>query len=550
MVFLAALLAAALFSVTHGDARVATSPTSDELQRARTKKPRDEYRGQDQSELSKVLNKHLLRAEKTVRACAEWELKDLQDFLALVAEERNDELQGIYEASKDRRRLQFGSAQEYRSHWGDLNRATARHPHLLEPLRESHCRQAVMWWTHHLTEQKREALRAQNLTVPLLPEGAKKPCGRGLGDDERTACLGVEQPNSCDWCHSTQARRDAKLPGTFAPNALDPKYHGPDDGNPHGWDRTRRCDQDQMPRCQLCEGIGGVAYGDPNEDITTTPCTVVATPDKVNMSEVVKPLYPKAFTVRRKDGKQGGYSDTLIGWKTDPFCFAFFPQNDSIPALCYRSQDSIVKYYDISREAARTDYNVKLTGVFSHAPNITAEILMVNETMWIQNHLWAVDQCVCANPSGNHCTNPPCKSYVWNWNTFETAQYLGRERIGVEWIQNSGIGNSSKMMELDHFIMWSHHAWTDPVSKRIVRMWKPFNGLQNYDPEAWIDSVEDPSVFDVPPAKCKKGGAKIRIHCTDDGWYDGGKKKEGMEYLDALYQEAVETQRKMETVVV
>merc|ERR1712238_567271 len=26
-------------------------------------------------------------------------------------------------------------------------------------------------------------------------------------------------------------------------------------------------------------------------------------------------------------------------------------------------------------------------------------------------------------------------------------------------------------------------------------MGKPFNGLQNYDPEAWVDTVEDPSVF-------------------------------------------------------
>merc|ERR1712008_168670 len=84
----------------------------------------------------------------------------------------------------------------------------------------------------------------------------------------------------------------------------------------------------------------------------------------------------------------------------------------------------------------------------------------------------------CASPSGNHCTNPPCKNYVWHWDTFKTAQYLGREHIGVEWIQNHGTGKSSKMMDLDHFIMWSHHVWTDPISRRPVRMWKPFNGLQ------------------------------------------------------------------------
>jgi len=94
-------------------------------------------------------------------------------------------------------------------------------------------------------------------------------------------------------------------------------------------------------------------------------------------------------------------------------------------------------------------------------------------------------------------------------------------------------------MELDHFILWSHHVWTDPVSRRLVRAWKPFNGLQVYDPEAWIDSVEDPSVFDAPPAKCKKGGAKVRIHCNDDGTYHPDK-SEGLEHLDRLFRIAVQ----------
>ena len=88
-----------------------------------------------------------------------------------------------------------------------------------------------------------------------------------------------------------------------------------------------------------------------NEDIDMTPCEIVGVPSKVNMSTVAPPLYPKAFTVKRKDGKQGGYSDTLIGWKTDPFCFGFFPQNDSIKPLCYRSEDSLIKYYDIRQKA-------------------------------------------------------------------------------------------------------------------------------------------------------------------------------------------------------
>jgi hypothetical protein len=268
------------------------------------------------------------------------------------------------------------------------------------------------------------------------------------------------------------------------------------------------------------------------------------------MSTVAPPLYPKAFTVRRKDGKQGGYSDTLIGWKTDPFCFGFFPQNDSAKELCYRSEDALVKYYDVEREAARTDYTLKMPGVFGALPNTTSTILQVQDTMWIQNRIWpGVDQCICTNPSGNHCTNPPCKSFVQNWDTFKTAQYLGREKIGVEWIQHHGTGKSSKSMELDHYIMWSHHVWTDPVSRTPVRMWKPFNGLQIYDPEAWTDSVEDPSVFDSPPAMCKKGGAKIRIHCDDDGNFAPAK-SEGVEHLQAVHDMAAQLRSGSEELIV
>merc|ERR1712139_241650 len=192
------------------------------------------------------------------------------------------------------------------------------------------------------------------------------------------------------------------------------------------------------------------------------------------------------------------------------------------------SEESLVKYYDIEKEAARTDYTLAST-MEKGLPNTTSTILQRGWQMWVVNRINdKVDQCVCTNPSGQHCTEPPCYSYLWRWNTFETAQYLGREEIGVEWIQDHGTGNSSKKMELDHFILWAHHIWTDPKSKRLVRAWKPFNGLQVYDPEAWEDDIKDPSILEAPPAKCKKGGAKIRINCNDDGTYHP-KKTEGIE---------------------
>jgi hypothetical protein len=519
---------------------VAAPAAYDDLKRARTKKPRDLYKGDDQTAMSKVLNGHLKHAERNTLPCEHWSTKQLQDFMAAIADHRSPELQQVYASSSDRRAMKAETLGDHKAQWQKLNDIVDNQPHLYAPQQDAHCREAVMWWTHHLPETSRMSLRSTNLTVPLLPEGPKKPCGGRGGEDEQTVCLHINEKNSCDWCHSTQAAHDAGIPGTSVPDGLK-KTTGPDDGNPKGWDRKRRCDQDGLPRCQICEGVGGRAWSDKNEDIDIVPCEVVTKHEDMDpetLKTVAPPLYPKKFTVKRKDGKQGGYSDTLIGWKTDPFCFGFFPQNDSIKPLCYRSEDSLVKYYDIEREATRIDYTIHNEGIFGIFPNITSTILMVQDQMWIQNHLWVIDQCICANPSGNHCENPPCKSYIHRWNTFETAQHLGREKIKVEWIDHHGSGNYGKEMELDHFILWTHHVWTDPVSKKIVRAWKPFNGLQVYDPEAWVEDIEDPSVFEAPPAKCKKGGAKVRINCDDDGNYHP-KKSEGLEHLDALFELAV-----------
>jgi hypothetical protein len=49
------------------------------------------------------------------------------------------------------------------------------------------------------------------------------------------------------------------------------------DGNPHHWDRKRRCDNEGYNvTCGLCEGVGGIVWGDPNDEITITNCTPIA----------------------------------------------------------------------------------------------------------------------------------------------------------------------------------------------------------------------------------------------------------------------------------
>ena len=97
--------------------------------------------------------------------------------------------------------------------------------------------------------------------------------------------------------------------------ALGQKGQGAD-GNPHGWDRTRRCDHvDYHPVCRPCEGVGGIPYGDNNSQIDLTTCRVISNASAV--PNPVRPVWDRQWTTRTYE--------VLIGPKTDPFCFQAFP---------------------------------------------------------------------------------------------------------------------------------------------------------------------------------------------------------------------------------
>merc|ERR1711957_758662 len=302
---------------------------------------------------------------------------------------------------------------EHMNHWTTVNRFAKFDKEFEVIARESHCRQAVMWWVHLLQGEKRDTLRKREITVPLLPAtGEKKNC------EGSEVCNVLAGTSTCDWCHSKQSDRDAKIPGTSAPSA-DDLPAGPDDGNPKGWDRKRRCDQN---------------YEDENGVRGCPPCEVVAhaKSEKFLLPKPVHPVYPKKFTVTSDRSGGFGEMDTLIGWQkpTDTACLAFFPQNDSSSfPLCYRHQSANLKVYDIENERGYFEYKIG-PNVVLNLTNTTTHILHNDWQMWVMNWIpfdaaAPTPQCVCTNPSGQHCTDPPCYSYIFNYNTFEDAAFVG-----------------------------------------------------------------------------------------------------------------------------
>ena len=283
---------------------------------------------------------------------------------------------------------------------------------------------------------------------------------------------------------------------------------GQADGNPHHWDRRRRCDQtDYAPPCGVCEGVGGIPYGDANDQIHLASCVPVAAA-AASATLDPAPVHPKwgpAFTAEH-------YNEVLIGPKTDPFCFNSFPSNSSAGKLCYRPDSGRQVYDAVHAHALRYDLNVKTA-----VGNVSTTIVHQNRNMWIINHLpWyaaGVHQCICTTVHAGGAEDDGRFLYpvVYNWT--DQMLFVGRERVGIEY---TGIENYSEVV--DHWAFGPHHVWSTPGTGEVRRMWQPFNGLEVFS-GPFNRSAVDESLFDhIPPELCKKkGGAAIRIKCDDNG---------------------------------
>ena len=279
------------------------------------------------------------------------------------------------------------------------------------------------------------------------------------------------------------------------------------DGNPHNWDRQRRCDHvDYSPPCGVCEGFGGIPFGDDNADIHLTTCEPVA--NNASAAAPVKPVWGTTFTVEH-------YNEVLIGPKVDPFCFNTAPSNSSVGKLCYRADSGTQTYDAVTAKALRYDLNVK-----TEVGNITTMVLHRGTNMWIVNHLpWyaaGVHQCICTKVNqGGDASTAQMYPVQYNW----TAQmfHVGTERIGIEYME------AGHAEVLEHWAFGPHHVWSVAATGEIRRMYQPFNGLQVF-PKGTTNTTIDPTLFtDHPPALCvKKGGAAIRITCDDDGFPTNG----------------------------
>lgn len=270
------------------------------------------------------------------------------------------------------------------------------------------------------------------------------------------------------------------------------------DGNPHNWDRRRRCDGiDYDPPCGLCEGYGGIPSGDRNDQIQLTTCQPIASPDEIDPATLKPVQWGTVWTLPQA-------YEILIGKKNDPFCFVTFPGNDSVGSLCYVKQSG-QKWYDMVNTRAFKE----LLTVETVIGNVKSTVLHQGDNFWISNRLpLGVHQCACVNIREGGVGKDPVYPIQYNW--VKNLGYVGREKLAIEYINIEAV--------LDHWVYGPHHVWTYPDTGNILRMWQPFNGLQIY-PDGVGQGTVDPAVFEeIPPHTCKKGGATIRSGCDDNGY--------------------------------
>lgn len=264
------------------------------------------------------------------------------------------------------------------------------------------------------------------------------------------------------------------------------------DGNPHKWGRLRRCDQ-RAAGCpdapwagpKLCEGIGGLASSDDASDprsFNATSCEPVMTPAQLNATGAtpVPPIWPATFVNTR-------FFEEQIFVHRDPFCLAQIPAMVSNGSHCYKRQEGSFNY-DSTVGSLRIDYTQasavvfpwNMTEYFYHLPDGTVHPSITRDGKI------PIPVCPCIQ-LGIGPVSP-----TWAAD----AQFVGRERLGIEFLWETRL--------VDHFVKGPHHVWTDVVTRNVVRMWQPFNGLEVFDPMQYHNTSSgplSPSTF-VLPAQC------------------------------------------------
>merc|ERR1712147_491409 len=169
-----------------------------DLKRAKSKVPRDEFKGNDFESMSATLNEYLLRHAPNSKDCDLWTVEELQELQLSLLMLRDTQLNDVYHDMNDRRKIEQ-DVEKLVAEWEDLNRKAAVDPDLAKAHRDGHCHEAVMWYVHHLPQDMKDLLK-DKISLPLLTS-MRHDLKESALHGERVH-RAYEEKVSCASCHS------------------------------------------------------------------------------------------------------------------------------------------------------------------------------------------------------------------------------------------------------------------------------------------------------------------------------------------------------------
>jgi len=473
----------------------AAEPSSSDLKRARTFRPRAEYQGHGTlASANARLNGHLLQRGLPTKACEEHSAEDLRSTLRALFAARSEELVSVYPKG-DGRRSAYDSQAEMERHWEELpvdedNRQ-----------RDAHCHEAVMWFIHHLTDSAQKDF-VQEHKLPLLPKREHSVDG----EDAVTKLYASKV--TCQKCH-VGGIDSLGLP-EVAP-ATDKA-------------KARRCYTNYKDlfniTCGPCDGVAGPYWGDADEKFTATKCEVVAQPEDVPEDKRVKPKLPPQFSV-----------DVVGG--SDRFGRTTNPVHDQLPGPIAKLYGQIYGHWYMDAKPGADLWLLRHDTVYASLTEDGTTIPFLKPSVseiHAQTAKQRAENCTGPMVSLIHgmpdflpggCTCMPDPVGVpdtqASWaHGMDEMQYMGRIKLPeLEYLKVP--------IELDHWASWFFHIFMDTntsvphYGKAPSRLASAYAGTAVY--ANWV--MEDPKIRDPDvwtrgiPTHPEKVGPSKGKYCMD-----------------------------------
>lgn len=182
---------------------------SSDLKRAATKVPRSNFQGSSIGHTAHTLNKRLYALSEPengtkVRRCEDLLLEEVHAIQKEIMSASHPDFQRMYEETNDNRRYKISGVAELQTKFAQEHSIAADNSELLAVLRDSKCRESVMWYIHHLRDEEKQQLQAVGFQLPLLPELVVQPNAELLEQkpEVKTIYRAYEDSLECSTCHS------------------------------------------------------------------------------------------------------------------------------------------------------------------------------------------------------------------------------------------------------------------------------------------------------------------------------------------------------------